>query len=299
MEELDEFYQQNKDADWDDIKFKQKLVELIFKNKAYFQIHRLEGDILSEFYLGFIKDLHSIMEKYEPERCSFSTYLRLRVDLQIKTSLREYYRKTRKADYANSVLCLEQDSEINDQTLPYSPIEDAKSAIIHKYRNAFLTNHTIPTTKKILILALKSQSSLTLEQMDRIRELTGSDKKEMDELFFRARQVNEKRKKRLEKEVERRNELFYKRNQSCGEMLKNSENPEEKQMQINQFLKKDYAWKKKIEFIRKRGKQDLSNKEVADLLGLTQAQVGSILRQVQKFVSEELPCIEKADGDES
>ncbi len=299
MRELDDFYQRNKDADWSDIRFKKELIEIIFRNKPYFLIHKLEGDLLSEFYLGFFKNLGEIMEKYEPDRCSFSTYLRMRVDLQIKTSMRDFYRKSRKTDYADSIQYSDSDWEVKDLPLPYSAGKDENTEILHKYRNAFLSNHTIPTAKKILVLALKSQAMLTCEQIDRIKELTGMDKEEIDDLFFKARQINEKRKKRLEKEVERRNELFFKRTQSFNEMLQNSDNPELFQSEVNRFLKSDYAWKKKIQFIKKNGRQDLTNREVADLLGLTQAQVGSVLRKVQRFVAEELPSIESAEAGES
>ncbi|MBQ0166087.1 MAG: hypothetical protein KBT02_03130 [Treponema sp.] len=257
------------------------ILTVIFKNRKYFRLDKLDEDNFSDYLLYLSERLPHFMKLYNPEIGQFSTYLRKLCMTELRSWYRVFYRKYAR-EVALSSYAVEENlctREIED------PEEEFLSSTEQTEMNSFMkfllnTNRKVPIQTKIMMLALKSAFFLTPFHIKRICKIADISEAE---LYEKLDCINSK----LDKKIERQRHLLQLQNAAYiirkeSDIQMSFLNPESSHFH-NAGISRDYhdkLWKSRMERSRKSHDVYPTNSLISEVLDVPIGQVTHVLSAV-------------------
>ena len=301
---------------------KQKAASLIAedlaRNAKDYHLITNDEDILSELRLQLLESSDIIFKNYRKEKCSFKTYIGTILKYQILSIIRNNNRINSGDEMAKAYphIIYETQCELyetdeapfkiahmkpvvkkTEDKIPYSERRRCKtknsseknSASAEKPRVkmkdlvSYWANRTSPKAKTALILALKSSYYITEENIDSVCDYCEISKKLMEKTIQELKDSIPEKHEKLELIQNRRAKSFNFHIKLQKQMLET--NDAKKKREISR--KYEYhtkKWKERNMRVKKSGlKLTPTNKQLADLLGIGERQVGNYIRNAENI----------------
>lgn len=257
------------------------ILTVIFKNRKYFCLDKLDEDSFSDFLLYLEERLPHFLRMYEPERSRFCTFLRKICQTQLRSWYRKFYRKYAR-DLALTSYAVEENLNSSDDYDEEQYLSDSFSGE-NSELTSFLAqvNKKVPIQTKIMMLALKSASFLTPLHIRKICQLAEITE---EELYEKLEIINRNLDEKLERQkhlIQLQNEAYIIRKASNIQLsILNPETSHYRNAEISHDYH-DKLWKKRIQ--RTRSSHDVypTNTLVSEVLDVPLGQVTHIFSAVR------------------
>lgn len=293
------------------------IAEDIIRNPENYSVITDDEDILSELSIIFLKRGEEILKKYNSESSTFKTYLYSVLRFSLYTIKRKLYRsgETQILSKAQSSLLYEnltnryannefdrkisnikpfihnaQDKktfkERRSKTITDKNKTPEKSGIQIKDFLSYWTNRTSPKAKTVLILALKSSYYISDDGIDSVCDYCQISKNLMRKTIQELKETLPKKELKLEKLKNQRNNAYARK--LAIENLMQDENSPARQIELKKrFEYHSKLWQERTQKIRSNKiKVCPTNKRVAEILGISDRQVGNYIDNAEKIAGE-------------
>lgn len=302
------------------------IAEDLVRNPKDYHLISNDEDILSELRLQILETSDIIFKNYRKEKCSFKTYITVILKYQILSIMREARRKNSGDEMAKAYPHIIYETQCEqyaadeapfkiahmrplikktEDKIPYaerrlgkkknsadSTAEPAeKPKIRMKDLVSYWTNRTSPKAKTALILALKSSYYITEENIESVCDYCEISKNLMKKTIEELKNSIPEKHEKLECLQNRRAKSFNFHIKLQKQMSEASDS--EKKLEISK--KYEYhtkKWNERNMRISKTGvKLSPTNKQLADLLGIGERQIGNYIKNaetVAEAIKEEI-----------
>ena len=156
MEQLENAYKNFKDAKITLQEFKQLILKIVYENKPYFELSKLDPDRTTEVLIALEHYLEKIIHNLDESKGSFSTLIHHSIIYLSKTIFYTEMKKTSNEKAIVKYYISETSSNLSEYTPEYKVLN--KINIQEEFRNLIRVNKVkkLSEQEKILILILKS-----------------------------------------------------------------------------------------------------------------------------------------------
>lgn len=213
MKKIEDAFLSYKKGEISRFEFKNKILEIIYLNKCYFQLNKIDKENLSDFLLEFLPHLDRLIDSFNPEKGSFSTFLCHFVKTVNKGYVyKKIKNKSNEAAYLDYTVN-ENLISIGENNIEYSSSDDN---IDFKKLTKVKHGKFLSENEKILILVLKSCNYLGENHLEKISKNYNIPIKKLKNLVKEAQNTTsnqiEKRTKSFQNIISlyhRKNRYFY------------------------------------------------------------------------------------------
>ncbi|OJF77582.1 MAG: hypothetical protein BKP49_00955 [Treponema sp. CETP13] len=262
-----------------------QIIELVFKNKKYFQLQNLPEDLQSNLIILLHNSLESILNKYDPKYGSFVTYLAATIKGLRTRCFREYYRKqateTISTDYCRNFTYNQNDINPIDEVISSITNNAYEKQILFPQKNFYVNKELINNnlSRIILVITLKSSYYINPDMIKKISYYTKLSAEEIEKMCTLVKESLKPRIERYRKKMQQINREFLLKNRSFHELQYQEKGTYtyETRLKAYQFHKK--RW---ITMITNKPKPSYlcpRNHEIANLLQISEDQVYYILHK--------------------
>jgi len=259
------------------------LAEYLYTHLGRFRLEYMDEDTRGDFLVSLYPRLGKIIEQFDPQRASFSTYIRSVIRLSWRTFSRDRYgsearQKVYCAEEATRLLSIEAEQ---DRPGGWSCIA-CDDEPVYMLDRALQGGKNLSRKKqelrarRLYLLACKSGLMLDDRTLDRIAERTGFDREFLREKLEQIGASGGTRKEKLQKCIEKRNG-YYIRSQRCLYEMKYLE----KDSSRYGALEKEYRYcVRRWTDMRDRTRRKIStpsNRFLAEILGISRGTIDATL----------------------
>lgn len=281
MKTLNNLYSNYKNGKITLEKLKNKILEIIFKERHYFNLHIYDEDYFSEILLQVNKYLNQIILNYDEAKGSFPTYLKYSLETMKKSI---FYFDIRTKSKENAILdyIIEDTSQNIQEEEPIYEFSDSKPLQIDFRKMISVTNQkTLSNKKRIKIIILKACNYLTDEHIFNICKDFEIDYEKMHTLVQHAKKTLTKKKQKSNRRNNNLIRVYVQKHRYEKEIGRYNKDTvlyakAQKALDYNSAL-----WKKYLELDSLKPVTP-SNQTISDLLNIPYYCVNTLLSDISK-----------------
>ncbi|MGN0730004.1 hypothetical protein [Treponema sp.] len=296
QDEAREIWKAFREKTADEREIKNRLMEFTFRRKYELGLGKMNEDEFSDFLIYMAEHFIHVIKKYNPQISDFSTYITN--VLQFSSAWRSkkmFIASERKsvcesmaveescalwsedeAEYCEDNLTTEQLSELARKNLGYSPERREFAPRTKKDGEKFMR-------ELCLVLALKSCFSMTDPLLEKVCAATGYSKERLSRMIMQARESLEKKEKRMQSLLMKRNFAYLHRKKISMQNEKKGELGTEHEKRL--YESHDKRWKRSLEELSRQLPVP-SNITVGKLLSMPPRKVASLVSRAKKILSD-------------
>ncbi|AEE16964.1 hypothetical protein [Treponema brennaborense] len=256
------------------------LVTEIFRMPQHYGLASFSEDLKSEFFVWIYKYVPHLLERYDPEKSSFYTYMTTAIRMYTK-SWKRVCAKTAAKTTILDAYCLEMNEEWQMDVADQEPIYTAKNTIRAKTNG---TPASLSERQKLtlLVLLLKSVHDITYAHIRKTADATGVPVRTIETYVQALAPVLEFKRKRRTQLIEKKNSAYILAKQYELELENMNNTGDTQYLLVEKKLETQRnAFKKTLARLETAGSIAPSNSAIERLLGLTAGTVRRILKKAQ------------------
>ena len=292
-----------------------KITEIIFNHKRDFNLTRLTEDEFQDFLIFMLGKLDDVMKKYDKDQGCFFNFLYGSIKFaysywnlkNYRERQNSYFRNYMNYEILENETCVQEDLFNNEQEVIENQIDKNNKStreLEDDNKNCFTILHSAIRFNRnskpdeqyvntILIIMLKSCFFLTDDLIERISEFTKIDIDTLNEYIKSAKKNIQKKEKRYNEYLARRDKLYYCSNKTMVKKI--FLNDKNLNTSVTDLIYKKYKGKWKY-YINKSNEFyksiTPSNRVISEILNIEERKVSYIIRKIRTAVmdNEKLKC---------